>query len=626
MENTLPIEHISYSSLKLFCSNPWQFKKQYILNIWDYKQSPTALVGKAFHKYPELVFSGANRAEAIRKAHDQIESVKDADIDWGKTGSREKCIKELSQVVDFFEQSTPNIGTPMATEYKKTVLPKYDGLEFPLPVKAISDLVAKLGESIIIWDWKVVTSFTDKDKEQPDYIMQSIFNYFTVADTYGIPEKMIFCEIKKSKNTDGSPQIQLYEIVYAQHPEYFKYFGRMYSGVITQLSNSEFQYLPNFNDQYSAEETWKDFTSEIMDFSLPAQVSHKPKHLVNVEKRYADSLLDTGADAPTTPEGKIMAKMLEFGIPLAYDTAYNGANVSMYAFKPSRGVKMSTIDKFDKDLQLALETKSVRILAPIPGKKLIGVEVSNNTQTIVPISDAPATTGLQLPIGVDVYGEPHVLDLAKAPHLLVAGSTGSGKSVAMAAMIKTLIKNNTVEDLGLVLVDPKRSEFIEFNDDPHLLSQVITESADAETTLEWAVEEMENRYKTLMKAKAKNITQYRLEGGSMQQIVIVIDELADLLLAGGFNKGVEGHIIRIAQKARAVGIHLIVATQRPSVDVVTGILKANFPTRLAFMTATQIDSKVILDQGGAEKLIGNGDCLLMRPRYDMQRLQGYFTD
>ena len=626
MENTLPIEHLSYSAMRLFCSNPFLFKKQYILNIWDYKQSPTALVGKAFHKYPELIFTGTNRAEATRKAHECIEGVNDKDVEWGKTGSREKCIKELSQVIDFFEQEVPHVGEVLATEYKKTVSPSYEGLELPLPVKAISDLVAKLGDSIDIWDWKVVTSFSDKEKEQPDYIMQSIFNYFTVSQTIGVPRRMVFCEIKKSKNTDGSPQIQLYEIIYDQHPEYFKYFGKMYGGVVSQLANQNFLFLPNFSDQYGAEESWTEFTKEIMDFSLPTQVSHKAKFTKNVEKRFADSLIDTGADAPTTPEGKIMAKMLEFGIPLEYETAYNGANVSLYAFRPSRGVKMSTIDRFDKDLQLALETKSVRILAPIPGKKLVGVEVSNNTQTIVPITDAPATKGLELPIGVDVYGVAHTLDLAKAPHLLVAGSTGSGKSVAMAAMIKTLIKNNTPEDLGLVLVDPKRSEFIEFNDDPHMLSKVITESADAETTLEWAVEEMENRYKILMGAKAKNISQYKLEGGTMQNVVIVIDELADLLLAGGFNKGVEGHIIRIAQKARAVGIHLIVATQRPSVDVVTGLLKANFPTRLAFMTATQIDSKVILDQGGAEKLIGNGDCLLMRPRYDLQRLQGYYTD
>lgn len=626
MQTTLPIEHLSYSSLRQFCSNPWLFKKNYILGDWEYKQSPTALVGKAFHKYPELLLTGMSREEAIRKAHEAINEVNDKDIDWGKMGSREKCNKELAQVIDFFESEAPDTGQVLSTEYKKTVSPIYEFQKLPLPVKAISDLVAERNGEIIIWDWKVVTTFSDKEAEQPDYIMQSIFNYFTVAETMRPPKAMVFFEIKKTKNSDGTPQTQSYEIIYEEHPEYFRYFLKMYNGVINQLSNPGFQFLPNFSDQFGADESWKDFTSEIMDFSLPVQVSHKPKHLMNTPRQFVESLTDTGADAPQSIEGKIMAKMLEFGIPLDFDTVFAGPNVSLYAFKPSRGVRMTTIEKFDKDLQLALESKSVRILAPIPGKKLVGVEVSNKQQKVVPVETAPQVKGLELPIGVDVYGDPHVLDLAKAPHLLVAGSTGSGKSVAMSVMIQSLIKNNTIDEMGLILIDPKRSEFIEYNDDPHLLSPIITEANDAGETLQWAVDQMEARYKTLMKAKCKNISQYRAEGGAMQSVVIIIDELADLIMGAGVTKGIEGNLIRIAQKARAIGIHLIVATQRPSVDVVTGILKANFPTRLAFMTATQIDSKVILDQGGAEKLIGNGDCLLMRPRYELQRLQGYFTN
>lgn len=586
------------------------------------------IAGSAFHKYAELIYSGMDRGEALRKAHEYIENIKDQDVDWGKTGSREKVVKELSQVIEFFEAEKTDYGETLATEYKKTVTPRVEGRPFPLPVKAVTDLVVrKKNGRIGLIDWKVVGFFTDPSSEDAIKIIQAIFNYFTVSETMGEePEDMTFAEIKRSKNKDGSPQIQYYTIEYDKHPEYFKYWARMYSGIIESLSNPNFQFLPNFSDMLGADEAWSDFTNEVMDFSMPEQVVHKPKHIQNVERKYVESLIDTGADAPTTPEGKIMAKLLEFGATLDFAEKFVGPNVSLFGFKPSRGLRMSTLDKYDKDLQLALESKSVRILAPIPGKKLVGVEVANDTQTIVPLSSAPKTKALELPIGVDVYNKPHVIDLAKAPHLLVAGATGAGKSVALSVMISTLMKNNRELDLGMILIDPKRSEFIDFAYASHLINPVITEAHDAEVALEWAVEEMEERYKKLMGERHKNIDSYRAAGGSMQKIVIVIDELADLILGGGFNKGIEGYIIRLAQKARAVGIHLIVATQRPSVDVVTGILKANFPTRLAFMTATQVDSKVILDQAGADKLLGNGDCLLMQPRHGLQRLQGYYQE
>ena len=296
--------------------------------------------------------------------------------------------------------------------------------------------------------------------------------------------------------------------------------------------------------------------------------------------------------------------------------------------KPSRGVSMAKIAKFEDDLALALGAKSVRIEAPLRGTKYVGIEVSNVDQKIVPWStELLKEQSLSLPVGSDVYGNPYHIDLAKAPHLLVAGSTGSGKSVALNMFIQSLMQQNSPDALGLILIDPKRTEFAQFEGDEHLVSQelgVITEGEDATLALEWAVEEMEERYKKLRAAKVRDIDTYNANGGFMQKIVIVVDELADLMLSVHKEK-IEAAIIRLAQKARASGIHLILATQRPSVDVVTGILKANFPTRVAFMTATKVDSSVILDQPGAESLIGNGDCFVMKPsEKGLIRLQGYY--
>lgn len=627
--NPIPVDHLSYSSMKMFCSNPWLFKKNYLLNIWDKKTSPSMLLGKAFHKYAEVLYGQNDQELASKKAYELLNSMPDSEIDWLKTGSREKTLKELAQVIDIFmSYRSPSYGIVKATEFRKTVTPFIDGKPFPLAIKAVSDMVTERDGGIHIIDWKVVSSHTDIAEEQPDYIMQAIFNYFTVKEFFGEPKTMTYVEVKKSLNKDGSPQIQNYEINYDKHPEYFKYFGRMYAGVVEQLQNPSFIFLPNFSDIMTKKEAWQDFTSEIMDFNMPEQTIHRSPISQNIERAFVESKIDEKESTVMSIQDKITTKMIEFGIPLEFVESFEGPNVTLFGFKPSRGVKMSSIENFDKDLQLALETKSVRIIAPIPGKKLVGVEIANDDQKVINLDQAPAPkTSLELAIGLDVYGMPHSIDLAKAPHLLVAGSTGAGKSVGLAGFIKTLTKNNTTLDLGLVLIDPKRSEFVDFDDCQHLLSPIVTETEDAIVTLQWAVDEMETRYKRLKEAKAKNIDLYNANGGQMQKIVIIVDELADLLLSSTKARGdIETHIVRLAQKARAVGIHLILATQRPSVDVVTGILKANFPTRLAFMTATQTDSKVIIDQGGAEKLIGNGDCLLMQPKRDLLRLQNYYTE
>lgn len=623
----LPIDHLSYSAMRTYCANPWQFKKTYLLGLWDNKTSCVGVTGKIFHKFAELLYKGESIDEAQSKAIAILDKIPDDTIEFGKTGSRESIVKDFTKAVQFFLQERPEVGKVLGAEVKVTTGFEIGGMEAPLPLKAISDLVAD-NNGIWIWDWKVVTSFTDKEEEQPDYIMQAIFNYYTVKSKFGkAPIGMRYFEIKKSQNKNGEPQCQTYEIVYENHPEYFTYFGKMYAGMIRSLANPDLVFLPNFSDMYKGKESWNDFAGEAMDFEMPKQVSHKSPIVRMVEANYVESVVDSAVDNLTDSD-RIRTKLLEFGVPVEMVDCFVGANVTMYRMKPSRGVSMSKISRFEDDLALALGAKSVRIEAPLRGTKYVGIEVSNQKQEIVPWKpELLKENTLTLPIGSDVYGNPFQIDLSKAPHLLVAGSTGSGKSVALNMFIHSLMEQNSPDNLKLVLIDPKRTEFTQFEESPHLVSQkfgIITEGEDVTLALEWAVQEMEDRYKQLREAKVRDIDTYIAQGGYMSKIVIVVDELADLMLSV-HKIGIETAIIRLAQKARASGIHLILATQRPSIDVVTGILKANFPTRISFMTATKVDSAVILDQPGAESLIGNGDCLVMKPsEKGLIRLQGYY--
>ncbi len=303
-----------------------------------------------------------------------------------------------------------------------------------------------------------------------------------------------------------------------------------------------------------------------------------------------------------------------------YEVEMEGANigprVTQYTLKPPSGVKLSKIAALDDNLAYSLAAQSIRIEAPIPGKKAVGIEVPNVKAATVRVSSLfesepwKAIDGqLAFAIGRDISGAPVVANLEKMPHLLIAGQTNSGKSVMVNTLLTSLLYRSSPSDLKLILVDPKHVELNLYEDIPHLLTPVITEPEKCISALKWAVAEMERRYRALAADKKRNISDYN-EGnteGGMPYIVIVIDELADLMMMAA--RDVEALIVRIAQKARAVGIHLVLATQRPSVDVVTGLIKANIPARIAFTVASQIDSRTIIDMPGAEKLLGMGDML-----------------
>ncbi len=291
-----------------------------------------------------------------------------------------------------------------------------------------------------------------------------------------------------------------------------------------------------------------------------------------------------------------------------------GPTVVQYRLEPHDGVKLSKIEGLKKDLTLALKAKSVRIQAPIPGLGLVGIEVPNDKRDMIGIREVLehpnfANTRITLPlaVGKDINGDYIIGDLAKMPHLLIAGQTGSGKSVGMNGFLISLLYKNSPSTLRMILIDPKRVELGMYNGIPHLLTPVINEPDKALNSLKWSVAEMIRRYDVLNAAKVRNLTEYNAKVGrkeKMPNIVIVIDELADLMMSGN-KKEVETTIARIAQMARAVGMHLIVATQRPSVDVITGLIKANIPSRIAFTVASLTDSRTILDRMGAEDLLGN---------------------
>ena len=350
------------------------------------------------------------------------------------------------------------------------------------------------------------------------------------------------------------------------------------------------------------------------DFVLPPLkfLNDPPKRSHNINEAEIDQQISN-----------LLDKLRKFKIDGDVVRTYTGPIVTTFEFRPAPHIKVSKILTLQDDLAMALKAQTIRIQAPIPGKDVVGIEVPNQNLETIYLKEIlesevfkNASSPLTMALGKDIVGAPFVTDLKKLPHLLIAGTTGSGKSVGINAMLLSLLYRNSPQTLRLMMIDPKMLEFSIYNDIPHLLTPVITEAKKAITALSNMVAEMGRRYKIMSQTRTKNIESYnekmKSDGGEQfPYIVVIIDELADLMMTSG--KDVELYIGRLAQMARASGIHLIVATQRPSVDVVTGLIKANLPSRISYRVGQRIDSKVILDQMGAESLLGRGDMLFTPP-------------
>jgi S-DNA-T family DNA segregation ATPase FtsK/SpoIIIE len=348
--------------------------------------------------------------------------------------------------------------------------------------------------------------------------------------------------------------------------------------------------------------------------SLPESISSRP---------LKDDLLSDSS--------LIEKKLEDFGIEGKIIQVHPGPIITMYEFEPAPGIKINRIVSLSDDLALALKAQSVRV-SPIPGRAVIGIEVPNKYRETVSLREILSSEGFKkskskmtLGLGKDIYGNPVVADLSKMPHLLVAGATGSGKSVSINSMVMSILYKATPTEVKMLMVDPKLLELSAYEDIPHLISPVITSPKEAAETLNKMVVEMERRYRVLAEKASRNIESFNMqvkEEEKLPYIVIIIDELADLMFTAP--NDVEDSITRLAQMGRASGIHLILATQRPSVDVITGIIKANFPARISFQVSSKVDSRTVLDTHGAEQLLGKGDMLLMLPGARIIRIHGAF--
>ncbi|MDD5043757.1 MAG: DNA translocase FtsK 4TM domain-containing protein [Patescibacteria group bacterium] len=383
-------------------------------------------------------------------------------------------------------------------------------------------------------------------------------------------------------------------------------------------------------EKFSKKPLWPNASRPLLEPQPPAKIRKKIDLPID--------LLDNKPSKPTSGDievGKILIqKTLEnFGIPVEMGGVSVGPTITQYTLKPSEGIKLSRITTLHNDLALALAAHPIRIEAPIPGKSLVGIEVPNQKVAIVNLREnlesaefKKRASNLTIILGKDVAGKTWIADIGRMPHLLVAGATGSGKSVCLNTIIISLLYQNGPEDLKFILVDPKRVELPVYNGIPHLLTPVITDVTKTVNALRWAILEMDRRLELLSKTQKRNIDFYNTAHPSekLPYILIVIDELADLMVSAGHE--VEGAIVRLAQMARAVGIHLILATQRPSVDIITGLIKANIPARIAFSVASLVDSRTILDTSGAEKLLGRGDMLYTSAELTLsKRIQGAFV-
>lgn len=374
---------------------------------------------------------------------------------------------------------------------------------------------------------------------------------------------------------------------------------------------------------------------ETMEYDETPVKEEAPEKEIKVKKIHSDyiapplSLLEKDKGKPNTGDMKgnmniIQRTLLTFGVSVEMDEVTVGPTVTRYALKPAQGVKLSRIVGLQNELALALSAKTIRIEAPIPGKSLVGIEIPNKVKSTVGLATLLSDEKFQnspkpltVALGRGLSGKSIFGNLAKMPHLLVAGTTGSGKSVTIHSIITSLLYRNGPEDMRLILVDPKRVELTLYNKIPHLLTPVITDPKKTILALKWAAKEMDRRYDILQAETVQNIESYHSnvygkskkegEAERLPYIVIIIDELADIMQT--YPRELESAIVRLAQMSRAVGIHLILSTQRPSVNVITGLIKANIPTRVALQVSSQIDSRTILDQGGAEKLLGAGDML-----------------
>lgn len=530
-----------------------------------------------------------------------------------------------------------------------------DDKYLPIPLKGAADLVYRdeLGR-VVIYDYKITSVYSKEDEVDGDKLVQAVFLYFLhKAHLKEVPYKIVYGEYKISKNKDGSPQLREFEFIYEDHPLMFDLFYRYYSDVTRALLGEQV-FVPNLQAMYDREVAILAYVN-YLDVDIIREEAFKKAKVSNITdflkrkiqkdstmKRYMKTVTSKFISAQTLNyktmqlQDRIKMKLAEHGISVNYVDKVTGNAVELYRFEPSIGVKMARLDDYVRDVEQVTAKVGIRVLAPIPGTDLIGFELPLETRTFP--GKPPATDGFNVALGVDILGRIIRMDFRKQPHVLMGGASGAGKSTTIDVVISQL---SELPNVDLVLLDPKMVELSKWKSRACAYSDDPVEIA---TLLNGAVVTMNTRYAELQKKGLRSV-----EGTKMSYIFIIVDEYGDLVMskqkmvignkkskkmyADGereMTQEVEdtaGNVVaeaikKLAQKGRAAGIHIILTTQRPSVKVIDGDIKANFPTRIAFRTASATDSQVILDQTGAEKLLGSGDMLISDVN-GVTRVQGY---
>lgn len=513
-----------------------------------------------------------------------------------------------------------------------------EGKVLPIPLKGSADLVYQdYQDRVKIEDHKFTTKYSDEEAIDASKLVQAAFNYFLVhAETGKRPYSMTFREFKIVPNKDGSQQTRQFEIVYEDHPLIFDFFFRLYDD-ITQAMLGKQVYIPNFDAMFDREVAILAYIHRL-DIDEERAKQFKKLKVENITdflkkkiqstggmKKYLETVSQKFISAKTLNykemkiEERIKMKLAEHGLGVEFHSKQTGGSVELYRYEPNVGLKMTKIEAFVKDIEQVVETAGIRILAPIPDSGLVGFEVPLKHRTFP--KGKPKGEGFNIAIGVNISGETVRMDIRQAPHCLVSGATGSGKSTWVSGVISQLL-DAPGGVLELVLLDPKMVELASFKKDASIYADEMPEICRA---LKALVGEMNDRYKQLQKKRVKNLEEFRDKGGDLPYIFVFLDEYADCAVSEMYGPEIKTALLTLAGKARAAGIHIILTTQRPSTKIISGDIKANFPTRVAFKTSSAVDSQVILDVAGAEKLLGKGDMLFLDPTSSkgLQRLQGF---
>lgn len=636
-----------------FTHNPIMWRIRYVNGeVIDTTRSISSVIGTAFHHAMQAYYGGnedmvvQTEADAMQYALEAgtsfLEAYADGYIEYTKNiPTKQKAIEKLVFAINSYIKENPydNGDEIISTEEKmvESIDVEWRGkrLTLNVPLKGYPDKVVRRDGKLVIVDYKTTGAYTPEDKIDGAKIIQAVAYYLLVYARYGEePERMVYEEVKTSKNMDGGPQVRRYDMVYADNDLYFDLFFRLYED-ITKALLGEMVYVPNLHALWDNEVA---LISYIHRLDVPEEVANKmrdlkvksvtdvlkkeiqkatnmKKLLQNVERQFISAKNLNYADM--TYEERIAKKLLEHGMMLQFDSVVEGATVDLYRYVPSIGIKMSRIEQYGADVEQVLGISGVRVLAPIPQSTLVGFEVPRKERTFPKLDEEKRYSKhklLDVAIGQDVYGNEYRFNLAEAPHLLVAGASGSGKSVLLSSIISQLSGRKNVE---MSLCDPKIVELSMHRSDKGVV-RYESDLLGIYELLQKKVAQMNGRYTRLAGMGARSIEQTEWD-----YQMVIIDEYGDIVMhKNEVSKEIERMVFVLAQKARAAGIHLIITTQRPSVDVISGVVKANFPTKVCLRTAKEADSRVVIDESGAEKLVGKGD-MLFASDAGIIRLQGY---